>query len=238
MIYRGPDGDTSGRFCGLRCRTAYDQGLRYRPASVRYTDSGGDPLVIAGALGRPLQTTRAGFLIQCRGCFKEFDNTGLAFCSPDCERKAKDRREAEAVAAEIGHEVRQGPVCEGCGGKIPRYTKTGRATQKGARFCSAKCRQRAQNHRAGSSVPKGPDHRDHVQEVPVPQQLRNGVSWTIGPRDWPLSGSAARKVIDRPPDWDADAITTGKVVKARIGLQDERSADDLQSLAKLRGDVR
>jgi hypothetical protein len=126
MIYRGPQGDdASGRFCGPSCRTSYDRGLRYRPTSIRY----------------PWPATKSGFIIACPGCSQDFDSKGLAFCSPDCQRKAKDRQEAEAVAAEAGHEVRNPRLCDGCGTRIPRYTASGRATKKSVTKC-AKCTRR------------------------------------------------------------------------------------------------
>jgi hypothetical protein len=196
FIYQGPQGDSSGRFCGPRCRIAYDGGLRYRPASSRYTDSnGGNPEVIAAALGKPMQATHSGFVIKCLGCGKDFYSKGLAFCSLECGRKAKDRQQAEAVAAEIGHEVRKGRLCECCGGKIPRYTKSGRATQKGVRFCSPKCQQRSKRP-SQAMVAKMQNECERVQKVPVPQQLLNGVSPAISHRDMPLSGPAALNALN------------------------------------------
>jgi hypothetical protein len=79
-IYRGSYGGDSGRLCSSRCRDAYDHaGLRYRPVKVRYTWADGTPMLQRGD----------GFVITCRQCGTEFTSKGVAFCSDQCARKAK-----------------------------------------------------------------------------------------------------------------------------------------------------
>jgi hypothetical protein len=120
-IYRWPaDLDRNGRFCSDKCRDGWDAGIRFRQTRPRW----------------PWPTTAGGFRIDCRQGKKPFASTGLRCCSRDCERALKDRDEVMRVAAEIGHTPRPTRVCEGCGGRVPRYA---RANQ---RFCSPRCRKR------------------------------------------------------------------------------------------------
>jgi hypothetical protein len=128
FIYRRATGDASGRFCSDRCRDAHDAGARYKSTTIRYLDR----------LGKPMQATRNGFLINCKCCSRQFESLGYAYCSKECGRTSRDRKEAETVAAEIGHKPQASRICEapGCGQRIPRYTSTGKATAAKVRWCS------------------------------------------------------------------------------------------------------
>ena len=128
FVYRGLDGENSGRFCSDRCRELYDSGLRYRPVSIRYGD----------ANGQQMTPTDDGFRIACRSCGVQFVSKGLAFCSDDCRQLSAVRKEAKAA----GYEPRQGRMCMDCNGRIPRYTPSGRATKSTAVRCSA-CQRKA-----------------------------------------------------------------------------------------------
>jgi hypothetical protein len=128
FVYRGPNGDNSGRFCSDRCRELYDSGLRYRPVSIRYADGN----------GQPMRPTDDGFRIVCRSCGVQFESKGLVFCSDDCRQLSAVRKEAKAA----GYEPRQGRMCMDCNGRIPRYTPSGRATKSTAVRCSA-CQRKA-----------------------------------------------------------------------------------------------
>jgi hypothetical protein len=95
----------------------------------------------------PMQVRGNGFLIPCAHCKREFISKGFRCCSTECERKLRKRKEITAGIAEAGIErstVRA--KCERCGGNVPRWTGIGsrkRATPKGTRFCSRKCREAA-----------------------------------------------------------------------------------------------
>jgi hypothetical protein len=129
FLYRGPDGDNSGRFCSDRCRDAYDRvGLRYRPPEARYTH--GD--------GRAMARVTGGFRIACRYCQVEFNSNGLAFCSDECRRLEETRKEAKAA----GHSPRRGRKCIDCGSRIARYTPTGKAAKATVVRCTA-CQRKA-----------------------------------------------------------------------------------------------
>ena len=68
-----PTGDDSTRFCSDRCREAYDAGCP--PHDPRYHTKGNQ-------LWYRLPLGREGFLIDCAGCGKRFDSSGLRCCSP------------------------------------------------------------------------------------------------------------------------------------------------------------
>jgi hypothetical protein len=109
----------------------FGNGLRWKAPPVYYYDSN----------GRRMTPTAKGFMIDCRGCGRRFDSVGLAYCTPECARKKRERDEAVTIATAAGHEVRKGRACEVCGKHIPRYTKTGKATSSSVRTCSRKCRK-------------------------------------------------------------------------------------------------
>jgi hypothetical protein len=88
-----------------------------------------------------------GFAITCVGCHKTFSSLGLRSCSKECERRYLDRKDTVATLAEAGIEISAKRKCDECGGDIPRYCGVGkkrREVRKDARFCTDKCRQRAQ----------------------------------------------------------------------------------------------
>ena len=153
MLYRGPSGDDSGRFCSTRCREAFDAGFPpYQPVDIRklFTASwrvvaGGDP----GHLPRPMRMGPSGFFINCAGCDKEFESKGLRCCSKECERRYRDREDNAELMAEVGIEPAAKRMCAavGCGKPIPRW-RNGRAVRKSARFCSPPCQGKSSRKRA------------------------------------------------------------------------------------------
>jgi hypothetical protein len=76
-----------------------------------------------------------------------FISKGLRCRSTECERKLRERKDIVATMAEAGIEQPTARAkCEKCGSNIARWTGTGtrkRATPKGTRFCSRKCREAA-----------------------------------------------------------------------------------------------
>ena len=140
MTYRG------SRFCSDRCREWYD---------------GGDPgfaqdwlerertawRVIAGTTvgteyhDPDLKPTRAGCLIDCAHCGKEFDSKGLRCCSRDCEQSYRERKDNLAVMAEVGMVPTAKRQCQSCGARIPKW-RAGRKVSSATRFCSRKCARR------------------------------------------------------------------------------------------------
>jgi hypothetical protein len=100
MVYKGR------RFCSDRCRQWYDDGNPGYDQAWRKAKKDGAPYkVIAGPLGieigsiyhygkpDPIATrpTRAGYMIRCAGCQREFESKGLRCCSKDCERLYQER---------------------------------------------------------------------------------------------------------------------------------------------------
>ena len=59
-----------GRFCGRKCRRAYDLG--FTPGEV---------------VSKP----RDGVSLPCRGCGRQFVSKGLRCCSVDCKRQSNER---------------------------------------------------------------------------------------------------------------------------------------------------
>jgi hypothetical protein len=159
--------DNTHTFCSTRCRDAYDKGwpaydpeeynrLKRLPftADSKFRIVAGppgvtefNPLKGSQQLSRGINRgrSRTGWLIDCFGCGKEFDSAGLRCCSVECERRYLKRGENDELMAEVGMERPTKRKCEapGCGKDIPNWTN-GRRTSVTKRFCSPKCRQRAQ----------------------------------------------------------------------------------------------
>jgi hypothetical protein len=124
-----PSGDDSTRFCSDTCRNAYDNGFpAYEPLNIDKFYS--------------LPKGPQGFYINCLGCDRRFDSKGLRCCSPECERKYREREQARAVMAEIDMDAPVKRQCEGCGSPIPKWRK-GRKVSSATRFCSGKCGRKA-----------------------------------------------------------------------------------------------
>jgi hypothetical protein len=102
-----------------------------------------DPLAGSRQLSRGIKRRGAsGWIIECFGCGKQFDSTGLRCCSVECERKYLRQRENESIMAEVGMEKPVRRKCEECGRDLPNWVK-GKRVSKRRRFCSPKCQQRA-----------------------------------------------------------------------------------------------
>ena len=160
MMYR------DSRFCSDRCRDFYDAGnagfaqdLRQPKANYGITGwrvVAGPPGVVVGsdyykplrdAFGKrayqgPMRPTKAGFMILCANCQKDFESKGLRCCSDVCERRYREKKDNLAVMAKIGIEPAVKRRCEGCGAVIPKWSK-GRRVSSAKRFCSNSCAQKA-----------------------------------------------------------------------------------------------
>jgi hypothetical protein len=155
-IYRGPNGDDSGRFCSDRCRNAYDAGWpvfdpeihepdRRRADWVPLAESrvvAGPPSLKPGRVYDPLagscQLSRGikrrgthGWIIECFGCGRDFDSKGLRCCSAMCERAYRKREENKAIVSEVGMELPSKRKCAECGGDIPNWRKAKAGRNKG-----------------------------------------------------------------------------------------------------------
>jgi len=131
FVYRKPDDpERNGRFCSKTCQDGFDAGSRYKPVEIASRHNDGQTM---GKRGQ-------GFAVTCPGCDKEFTSLGLRCCSPECERRYRERREAIK-----GQETKAKRTCEVCGKRIPRYTPIGRATKATVRHCSPGCRRMARN---------------------------------------------------------------------------------------------
>jgi|AmaraimetFIIA100_FD_contig_31_41790725_length_712_multi_9_in_0_out_0_2 hypothetical protein len=133
FTYRGPRGDSSGRFCSDGCRIEYDAPGAFTFDPFKFvawrTIVGGDPghlvaaeMVRVAGHERADRIMRGGWRIDCAGCGRRFESFGLRYCKPECRR---------APAASAAPAKRP---CQKCGGPNPRWGKS-RATRKDAAFC-------------------------------------------------------------------------------------------------------
>ena len=130
---KGLVGDTSGRFCSLRCRDAFDAGI---PAYDPDYASKSNPRWYSLRIGPQ------GFHIDCAGCGCRFDSKGPRCCSPECKGVYRDRQGRDRLLADVPFRVvKRKCEYEHCGRGIPNW-RNGRRVSKATRFCSAKCKDR------------------------------------------------------------------------------------------------
>jgi hypothetical protein len=132
-IYKGRQGELNGRFCSMRCQDWYDADnptYEQHQVETRYT----------WLDGRLMRKGSKGFYIDCAHCHKEFDSKGLRCCSPDCERRYRDRKDNLAVMAEVGMAIKAKRRCANpaCANTIPTW-RNGRRVSAMTRFCSPRC---------------------------------------------------------------------------------------------------
>ena len=141
---------TESRFCSDRCRASFDAGARpYEPPLTSREIMERFP-VSDKILG---QGNRGPFII-CPGCNNRFESVGLRHCSKACRDKAERHENNIASMGPLEYEDRR-RICgaEGCANRIPLFRK-GRAVSKAAKYCSAKCANRARKHSEAPSWPK------------------------------------------------------------------------------------
>jgi hypothetical protein len=154
--------------CSTRCREAYDGGWPAYNSNKMDVDApmstcrvltgppdvtSYDPLQGSKRLSRGIKRRgSAGWVIECFGCGKEFDSTGLRCCSTDCERRYLKRGENEQLMAAVGMERPVKRKCEapGCGRDIPNW-RNGKRVSKATRFCSSRCKQAAYREKGSES---------------------------------------------------------------------------------------
>ena len=135
---------SAGRFCSDRCREHYDAGERrvepFDPFKVTKWR------VIAGdnpgyLVATPMQSRSDGWNVTCRGCGKQFESKGRAFCSKDCKEQSAERETNAAEMAEVGMDLPTKRCCQapGCSDHIPNW-RNGRRVSQNSRFCSARCK--------------------------------------------------------------------------------------------------
>jgi hypothetical protein len=129
FIYRGANGDDSGRFCQPECREAYDRGARAATYALRKTFA--------------MRMGKSGFWIECANCSKQFESKGWRFCQPKCAREAREQAETASVLAEVNMEAPTKRRCQkpGCGRSIPNW-RGGRRVSRSAKFCDVHNRAR------------------------------------------------------------------------------------------------
>jgi hypothetical protein len=185
------DSSSESRFCSVRCQDAFDTGFPpYDPNQARTLMQ--VPLtawiVVAGPPGtvgtRPhaldLPIRGDGCLITCKGCQREFVSKGLRCCSPECEKRYRERLEIEATLREVGAEAAPKRRCEACGAVIPRWTKGRRQVKKTVRFCSAKCQQKAKRQ---SGATQGQMNGETAQKPPSNGPLPEPVQFPSVPAE-------------------------------------------------------
>lgn len=136
--YRGPRGDNSGRFCTDQCRVEYDypDAFSLDPFKVTKwkTVAGGDP---GSLVTTPMtKVSGGGWRVACRGCGRQFESFGLAYCKPGCRQASHERAESAALMADVGMDAPSKRPCQapGCTGTIPKWRK-GRKVSKRAKYC-------------------------------------------------------------------------------------------------------
>jgi hypothetical protein len=156
-----------GRFCGSKCRQAYDLGFTPSEFVSKLSD---------------------GVSLVCRGCGRQFVSKGLRCCSVACERQSHERDAKAALMAEVGMDLAAKRKCQECGGDIPRWTGVGRKRRQvtsAARFCSLKCGKRARRRLSGQTAEKGAEElqkslcRSGSEEAPLPAPPSAGRAWRI-----------------------------------------------------------
>jgi hypothetical protein len=160
MVYKGR------RFCSSRCREWFDAGnpgydqdwLRAKKDGAPFKVIAGPPGIEIGSIfhfGKPdpiaMRPTRAGYMIRCAGCQREFESKGLRCCSKECERLYQGRAENLRVMAEAGIEPSPKRQCEHCGAVIPKW-QNGRQVQRNKRFCSERCRKASRRHLSATAA--------------------------------------------------------------------------------------
>ncbi len=103
--YRGTRGDNSGRFCSDHCRAEYDLPGAFSCDPFKVTNwkvvAGGDPsYLVATPMTR---ISGSGWRVACRGCGRQFESSGLAYCKPTCRQASAERAEAAALMAPDRH---------------------------------------------------------------------------------------------------------------------------------------
>jgi hypothetical protein len=139
FVYRGRQGELSGRFCSIRCQEWYDQG---NPGYERQREL--TKVQYRWRDGRPMRPGKEGFYIACKHCNKEFESKGLRCCSKECESAYLESEARKATLKEAGIEPEAKRRCEApnCDRPIPKW-KNGRQVSSKVRFCSPLCRKRA-----------------------------------------------------------------------------------------------
>ena len=74
-------------------------------------DHGNPPYEKRVRLGYTMRRGRHGFVIPCRGCGKDFDSKGWAYCSPSCNKASGAHAEAVALMAEVGMDIPEKRMC-------------------------------------------------------------------------------------------------------------------------------
>jgi hypothetical protein len=199
-----PGGDDSTRFCGSKCRMAYDAGAQPAREDSPFAIAGGPWRVIAGAdpgyvPKTAMRQTRHGFTVACLHCKREFESSGLRCCSPTCERDLKESAQNVALIVEAGGELVEKRKCVVCAGAIPKYVGTGKKrqlTRKTKVTCSSKCYAKAR--KMGLSEASQPAVEGGTLGAPVsplfgrssaPANLTGGYRWP-GVPDIDLSSPA------------------------------------------------
>jgi hypothetical protein len=141
------------RFCSEWCRESFDAGAPPH-----------DPIQVSKSKPRwySLPIGRHGFLIDCRGCGRTFDNVGLRCCSTDCERSLRRKEQLDAELADDPFRAVK-RKCAGCGGDIPNW-RNGRRVSKATEFCSRRCRDESARMATGSS--KADSRREISKKCP------------------------------------------------------------------------
>jgi hypothetical protein len=125
---------SAGRFCHQHCRDWFDAGGRpFSEAKPRYS----------------LPIGPHGFLIACKGCGKTFDSKGWYCCSPECQRRYRDKQELDAELKDDSFRAVKRKCIE-CGGDIPNWRK-GRRVSKATKFCGPKCQRKTAKNEVRAS---------------------------------------------------------------------------------------
>ena len=103
------DSSSESRFCSVRCRDAFDNGFPPYDRPAGHPKIGDTPwVVVAGPptpIARNLPIHGNGCSTTCANCQRVFVSKGLRCCSPECEKRYRERLEIGATMAEAGMEA-------------------------------------------------------------------------------------------------------------------------------------
>jgi hypothetical protein len=193
FLYRGPDGDSSGRFCCARCREWYDAGGMPQPPIASSVQA----LNRFPVSPRIIRQGPRGAIVTCRSCGREFDSLGLATCSDCRERKPPTKAAQAAQGALVDTPSTRDYRCVVCAGKVPvkrTYSATTRDT-----CCAAHTsvwRKAAKSQEGGEPRVGVSSDAGALAAQGFPSGQKPDRPSLVGPRDMPIDivgGSSPRR---------------------------------------------
>jgi hypothetical protein len=132
----------------------------------------------------PMRRGPVGWFIACRGCAREFESRGWAYC-PDCMAlPAEERRDQPKPS---------GRNCErpGCDQRLSRHARAD------ALYCSSACRKAASRDKTAPGPPDtGPPEMSQLEG----SETRIKRALLIGPKDFPINIVGGQRLPQEKPN--------------------------------------